>query len=66
MRPPREYSEERGYNPPHPEGHPYRDKIWNNNLFVARQVVAGLIGLMLYTGATWVILWFVEDEEALS
>ena len=38
---------------------------WNwseNQLFVARQVVAGLIGLLLYAGATWVILWFAEDE----
>lgn len=36
---------------------------WDNRPFVARQIVAGLLGLMLYAGATWVILWFVEDEE---
>jgi|GEM_PF-2532985 len=38
----------------------------DNRPFVARQVVAGLLGLMFYAGATWVILWFVEDEGALS
>lgn len=44
---------------------PHPDSFWNwsdNRLFVARQVVAGLLGLILYAGTTWVILWFVEDE----
>ncbi len=35
----------------------------DNRPFIARQIVAGLLGLMLYAGATWGILWFVEDEE---
>lgn len=37
--------------------------IWDNRPFVARQIVAGIIGLLLYTGATWLILWFVEDDK---
>jgi hypothetical protein len=35
---------------------------WDNRPFVARQIVAGLLGLLLYAGATWIVLWFVEDE----
>ena len=35
---------------------------YENRPFVARQLVAGLLGLLLYAGATWVILWFVEEE----
>jgi len=40
-------------------------EAWDNRPFVARQVVSGLLGLVLYAGATWVILWFVEDEKPL-
>jgi hypothetical protein len=35
---------------------------YDNRPFVARQIVAGLLGLLLYAGAPWIILWFVEDE----
>jgi hypothetical protein len=40
------------------------NSIWTDNRpFVARQIVAGLLGLLLYAGATWAVLWFVEDEK---
>jgi hypothetical protein len=46
---------------------PIRPETWeyswtDNRPFVARQVVAGMLGLLLYAGATWAVLWFVEDE----
>jgi hypothetical protein len=37
---------------------------WDNRPFVARQIVAGLLGMLLYAGATWAVLWFVEDEKS--
>ena len=37
----------------------YRD----NRPFVARQIVAGMLGLLLYAGTTWIVLWFVEDDK---
>lgn len=36
---------------------------YDSRPFVARQVVAGLLGVMIYAGTTWVILWFIEDEH---
>jgi hypothetical protein len=35
---------------------------FDNRPFVARQIVAGMLGLLLYAGATWAVLWFVDDE----
>ena len=54
---------ERGYPSSYPEVGARR---WDSRPFVARQLVAGLLGLLLYAGATWVILWFVEDTPALE
>jgi hypothetical protein len=43
--------------------HEERLGYWSDNRpFVARQIVAGLLGMLLYAGATWAVLWFVEDE----
>jgi hypothetical protein len=42
---------------PHYEG-------WDNRLFVARQIVAAVLGMLLYAGATWIVLWFIEDEKS--
>lgn len=39
---------------------------YDNRPFVARQIVAGILGLLLYAGTTWVILWFVEDEPKVT
>lgn len=39
---------------------------WDNRPFVARQIVAGILGFLLYAGTTWVILWFVEDEPNVT
>jgi hypothetical protein len=35
----------------------------DNRLFVLRQCVAGILGIFLYLGTTWTILWFAEDER---
>ena len=39
---------------------------WDNTLFVLRQCIAGILGIFLYLGTTWVILWFAEDEQTLA
>lgn len=40
--------------------------IWDNRLFVLRQCLAGILGIFLYLGTTWAILYFVEDEPHLK
>jgi hypothetical protein len=44
----------------------YEGFRWDNHLFVLRQCVAGILGILLYIGTTWTILWFVEDEPHSS
>jgi hypothetical protein len=36
---------------------------WDNRGFVIEQLGVGILGLLLYASTTWVILWFVEDEN---
>jgi hypothetical protein len=65
MRPISQLSLEERYYNIQPDD-PYANKRWDNRLFILRQCVAGILGIFLYLGITWAILWFVEDEPQLK